>query len=233
MMLALTPSLLLTAKYCCMKRYAASFQTSASISDSAPTSAPTIISMPQFCLRVRDIKMQKLIGLAGFSGAGKNYTANLICHLRPEFQQIAFADPLKAAMSSVFGFSAEQLHSLERSTVDHYWGATPRELMQLVGTDLFRNQYRQDVWIKSIARRVQQYDHVVITDVRFRNEVDWIRQTGGEVWLVDDGEYHNCSLHPSETLPLSRELFDVILDNRIDEYNRLHYQLSELLNKQS
>lgn len=127
--------------------------------------------------------MQKLIGLAGFSGAGKNYTANLICHLRAEFQQVAFADPLKAAMSSIFGFSAEQLHSLERSQVDRYWDATPRELMQLVGTDLFRNQYRQDVWIKAVARRVQQYDHVVITDVRFRNELDWIRQTGGRVFF--------------------------------------------------
>jgi hypothetical protein len=47
----------------------------------------------------------------------------------------------------------------------------------------------QDIWIKLAMRRASEHEregrHVVITDVRFKNEAEAIRHAGGQVWLVE------------------------------------------------
>lgn len=71
---------------------------------------------------------------------------------------------------------------------------TPRKILQIIGTDLFRNQLHPQIWVnalmadyKEIDRRSWQdpddsnikYPNWIITDTRFVNEADAIKSKGG------------------------------------------------------
>ena len=75
---------------------------------------------------------------------------------------------------------------------------TSRELMQIVGTDIFRKYFDQNIWVNACLRQIkeEQIDLSIINDVRFHSEVDFIvKQKGIIIRLlrsVDKDE------HPSE-----------------------------------
>jgi hypothetical protein len=59
-------------------------------------------------------------------------------------------------------------------------------MMQRIGTDLFRKHFSDDVWIKSLKLKLQKIKtDVVITDCRFENEIDLIKELGGKVIMVE------------------------------------------------
>ena len=56
---------------------------------------------------------------------------------------------------------------------------TVREVLQFVGTELFRNQMVADVWLESIFRKPwKEDDIVIIADARFPNEVAVAKEKG-------------------------------------------------------
>jgi hypothetical protein len=60
-----------------------------------------------------------------------------------------------------------------------------------------------DLWIQVLANRIQMVaddsDCIVISDVRFENEAQWIRSKGGELWhIVRPGFDGGVREHPSE-----------------------------------
>ncbi len=78
---------------------------------------------------------------------------------------------------------------------------TPRFAMQTLGTQWGRHCY-DDVWIDLAMRRVEQAgdtDIVVISDVRFLNEAQAIRDAGGVIWSVYRPEIESSDSHRSET----------------------------------
>lgn len=59
---------------------------------------------------------------------------------------------------------------------------TVREVLQIVGTDIFREMFEYDIWANSPFRRDWNgYDVVIITDCRFPNEKQVTEQNGGTV----------------------------------------------------
>lgn len=125
-----------------------------------------------------------LIGLAGAAGAGKGSVANFL--VAKGFTEIAFADPIYAAISGMTGISIAKLkdRSLKERPIQGI-GKSPRELLQLFGTEFGRNMIRESVWIDIAMRRAAEVGcSVVITDVRFDNEADAIRISGGAIWKV-------------------------------------------------
>lgn len=57
----------------------------------------------------------------------------------------------------------------------------PRKLLQYIGTDLIRNQLGKDFWIEALKqqlKRIPSKEWVVVTDVRFPNEKQFIEQVG-------------------------------------------------------
>ena len=78
---------------------------------------------------------QLLIGLAGKARTGKDTVARyLAAHL--SLISYAFADPLKQALAGMFHLTAAQLEGAEKEQPLPWLGKAPRELMQLLGTDL-------------------------------------------------------------------------------------------------
>jgi hypothetical protein len=66
-------------------------------------------------------------------------------------------------------------------------------MMQIVGTDFFRHKLHKDFWICHFKRWYEDRrspQNVVVTDLRFQNEVDIIKALGGVVWRVtrQDGQ---------------------------------------------
>ena len=102
--------------------------------------------------------MTQFITIAGKKQVGKDTTASLI-KSRLEFSTdksvkiVHFADVLKDAVSIIFGIERELMETEEgkQSETEVRWPdrddmMTVRELLQFVGTDLFRTQLDPDIW---------------------------------------------------------------------------------------
>jgi hypothetical protein len=132
--------------------------------------------------------MQKplVIGLIGKSRAGKDTTADYLCSAHG-FTKIAVADPLKEAMRAIFAYSREQTDGALKEEIDANWGTSPREMMQFVGTSLFRDTLGAhypaigaDIWARALASRIASASaRVVVSDIRFPNEAKVIARANG------------------------------------------------------
>lgn len=130
-----------------------------------------------------------LIGICGLAGSGKDAVADTLVS---EFGYIRnkFADPLYEMVAAMTGYTVSQLQdrTLKEKPIGWLDSKTPRQLLQTLGTDWGREMVCSDVWIRSVAKRVERAAEdgrpSVITDLRFDNEADWIHSCGGEVWRV-------------------------------------------------
>lgn len=144
-----------------------------------------------------------IIGIVGFIGSGKDTVAKQF--VERGCVQDSFAAPLKDMCSSVFGWPRNMLEgdTVEsrdfRETPDLYWSNklgipnfTPRLALQLMGTEVMRNHFHQDIWLSSLEYRFRQLSNeapcVVVSDARFTNELDLIKNMGGKVIWVQRGE---------------------------------------------
>ena len=75
--------------------------------------------------------------------------------------------------------------------------------MQKFGTEACRNGIADNIWIAALEKRIQAYDDVVITDVRFPNEIAFVRSVGGVIVRVKRGADPTpeelAKMHISET----------------------------------
>ena len=142
-----------------------------------------------------------IVGLLGYIGSGKGTVSSVLVN-EYGFRQDSFASTLKDACSAIFGWERHMLEgdtkeSREwREQVDPWWeeklgrpGFSPRLALQLIGTDVIRNNFNEDIWFLSVLNRVRQdpNKHVVISDVRFPNEVKFIKDNGGFLIRIDRG----------------------------------------------
>ena len=180
----------------------------------------------------------KLIGLYGLARSGKNTVADFLAE--KNFHERSFAYQLKMVAKIIFGFSMNQVFGDKKDDVDQYWGFTPRWALQVLGTDCVRNHIGDDVWVKAFFRHLEttalsndaQY---VISDVRFLNEANAIREKGGKLWKIVRTDHSGLSGetggHASETdlvdLPFS--FCDVIIKAKTVELGDLMAQAFELL----
>ena len=93
---------------------------------------------------------------------------------------------------------------------------TAREIMQFIGTDIFRS-IDSDIWVKATIKKIlnEQPKVAIITDCRFPNEVEAIKNIGGKVFRLTRNKFN--SDHESECI-LDKDRydwknFDYILDN--------------------
>lgn len=157
-----------------------------------------------------------IIGICGLIGSGKGTVADILAD-EQGFTKVSFADSLKDAIATVFGWQRNLLEgdtaeSREwREQVDPWWAArldmpnlTPRWVLQYWGTDVCRNGFHTDIWLASLERKMSHGGNFVIPDTRFPNEVKMIQRLNGQVWRVvrgDDPEwfvnYRTNSVVPS------------------------------------
>ena len=142
-----------------------------------------------------------IIGVCGLIGSGKDTIADYLVNIH-EFRRESFANTLKDAVSSVFGWDRDMLegrtrHSREwREQIDAWWAdrldmpaLTPRWVLQYWGTEVVRRGFHDDTWIASLENRLRKsQDDIVISDCRFPNEIAAIKRAGGTVVRVRRGD---------------------------------------------
>jgi len=146
--------------------------------------------------------MRKIIGITGKARTGKDTAAEYLWR-QYGFTRLAFADPVKLAAQVIFGLSRQQTwDSDEKEKLVPYWDMTPRRMFQVLGTDLCRKEFGEDVWVKRLAMDMAALpgDDIVIPDVRFENEAEFIRLNGGRILHMtrDAAPRIDTGWHPSE-----------------------------------
>ena len=161
------------------------------------------------------------IGITGKMHTGKDTLADMIlssdiCDMNNTiYIQKSFAHPIKKIMTEIFGFTEESVYDQNaKEVVDSFWDITPRKLMQLIGTDMFREQFRDDVWIKLAEFEINNNHNVIFSDVRFDNEAEMIHKHEGiNVHIVRDEEnQENKFQHKSEG-GINPNLIDIVIYN--------------------
>lgn len=148
--------------------------------------------------------MKKIIGITGSAGSGKDTIGDILVRNLPNWEKVSFAGHLKDVTALLFGFDRKMLAGETpedrqiREQPDPYWSEkmgkdfTPRFALQFFGTNLLRNQLHQNIWVDCLEKKILESDkNIVITDVRFPNEIDMIKSIGGEVWRVERGTLPN------------------------------------------
>ena len=155
-----------------------------------------------------------IIGLVGYIGSGKGTVGDILVR-NHGYTKFAFADALKDAVATIFTWPRGLLEGDSnasrafRERVDVWWShklgyeVTPRLILQKFGTEACRNGIADNIWIAALEKRIHGYEDVVISDVRFPNEIDFVRSVGGIIVRVKRGEDPSTEelskMHISET----------------------------------
>lgn len=156
-----------------------------------------------------------IIGFVGLIGTGKDTAADYLVNSHG-FVRDSFASALKDAVSVVFGWDRQLLEGRTaksrawREQVDPWWSQrlqmpelTPRWVLQHWGTNLCREAFHNDIWIAALENRLRSNkNNIVITDVRFPNEIAAIRNIGGRIYWIQRGqlpEWYDCALLENST----------------------------------
>lgn len=128
------------------------------------------------------LKQTKIIGLTGAARSGKDTAAGFLVAARG-YERIAFADALRNMVMAGFGIEPEDMDGDAKEREIEWLGASPRFLLQTLGTEWGREHLGPDVWVKVAWRAMMESGakRVVFTDVRFNNEAQAIRNSGGVV----------------------------------------------------
>lgn len=176
-----------------------------------------------------------IIGTIGFAGSGKGTAADYLVE-KKGFTKLAFADAVKDATAAIFGWPRALLEgdtdeSREwREQKDEWWSEktelyiTPRNMLQLMGTEIGRDMIHPNVWIYALEKRIGMYQNVVIADVRFPNEMKFIQSLGGFIVRVkrdNDPDWYPTALRAN----LSKDQNEI--DKCTDIMNELKVHYSE------
>jgi hypothetical protein len=138
-----------------------------------------------------------IIGIAGKMGCGKDYICNnlvlpLLKKHGQSFLQVSFADQIKINVMTKHDVSFHDVYVSKN--------VNTRRLLQTEGTENGRNVLGDDIWIRYLdnwitVHKSRGIDHFVCTDVRFKNELDYIKRSGGIVIKIVSSDRNNLRLY--------------------------------------
>jgi hypothetical protein len=148
-----------------------------------------------------------IVGFTGRARSGKDTASDVL--MGCGYVKMSFANPIKAMLGSLLNYQGvdhqiimEMLHGdLKEVPTPALGGRSARYALQTLGTEWGRKLLNQDIWASATLNSAQQYDDVVIADVRFPNEVKAIKEAGGVVYrVVRPGLIGIGTVHESEAL---------------------------------
>ena len=166
--------------------------------------------------------MGKIIGFGGRIGSGKSELAK-ICQ-DAGFKKLYFALPLKQLVADLIHVKLEEINGLKNVEKDYEFYKTDylflaketgipfetvekemkpikfktvRQLLQFIGTDLIR-KYNTNWHVNRIRAMINKEENYVIDDIRFPNELNLVRELGGDCWFIIRPTIDNVSNHESE-----------------------------------
>ncbi len=190
-----------------------------------------------------------IIGITGNKRHGKDTCGKCIQSLlkSSNVKLHSFASPMKEVAGTMFGWDYDRMEN-HKENVDPYYGISPRQFLQVLGTDFaqfflteqfpqFKKITGRSLWVKRLLKHIDNKNINIITDVRFKHEVEAIRKqdTNNIIikvirpdWPVDYShisEMEVVTIEPDYTIlnngtlaDLKREVYDFLKQI----YNKLH-----------
>lgn len=184
----------------------------------------------------------EIIGLSGFARSGKDEAAKVLVE-EFGFTRVAFADKLRDflyALNPIVqqdhfltnGLDYDRKNIYVQEVIDAVgWdgyketthGTEIRRLLQRLGTEAGRQTLWDSIWIDAAFAGVPEDAKVVVSDARFFNEFDAIRERGGYIWRVDRDGVGPANDHASELEAIDYPYFSLYLKNNgtLEEYKEM------------
>lgn len=193
----------------------------------------------------------EIIALSGYARSGKDEAAKVLVE-EFGFQQVAFADKLREMLYqlnpivslkplvewyAVDGVAVSDGHGTLKAlyvkdVIDEYgwngykespYGTEIRRLLQRLGTEAGRQTLWDSIWIDAALTGLGDDAKVVVSDARFFNEFDAVRERGGRIWRIERPGVGPANDHPSETEAVSYPNFELTLNNdgTLDQWRTL------------
>ena len=142
-----------------------------------------------------------IIGLSGYARSGKDTVAKYLVE-NHRFTRVAFADPIRNLLWDMNPLLADGFHL--QGVVNAYgWEVAKtrfpevRRLLQELGVGA-RKHIDEELWVIKALRTMSGDGNYVVTDVRFQNEANQIKMTGGQIWRVERTGVEAVNSHISE-----------------------------------
>lgn len=195
-----------------------------------------------------------IISVSGKIGSGKDTVANIIQSLdfNTKWEVKKWAGKLKEVATLITGIPMEnwERQDFKQTNLGPEWGMTVRDLLQKLGTDAMRNGLHQNVWVNAlmsdylattITIGINEWDfwemdvmpNWIITDTRFPNEVEAVKQKDGLlIKVIRDSDNTVGTRHISETALDDYNDWDYVINNN-GSVLELREQIKEILRKES
>lgn len=140
----------------------------------------------------------KLLGITGPARSGKDTIGNYVVD-KYGFVRYAMAWPLKEMVKVGLGLDPNDYETNDQKEAVIPWlGCSVRHVWQTLGTDWGRVCINEDLWLILAERTIKKVigmgvPGVVITDLRFENELAMVRRMGGVVLHVKTKRKSNLS----------------------------------------
>ena len=193
-----------------------------------------------------------LIGIYGHARSGKDTVKDFIVNNFKNHYAMAFADPLKEAAAAAFGIPLDHFYDSEsKEEINESWQVSPRAIAQFLGTEMFRETVAKllpvidnNFWIQRAHMRLTNAfvpedegeftleDTVVISDVRFQNEYDYIINSGGIIiHLTRPGANGNIGIsnHASEQSINLHSIERTYTCDNIGTISELHRKIANIV----
>lgn len=136
-----------------------------------------------------------IIGISGLAGSGKDTIGKILVE-NFGYKRLSLATKVKDVVADLFDWDRQNLEGLTESSrkwreefIDPIHLLTPRKAMQKIGQGL-KEVVDPKLWSNIIKNQIikQELKNVVITDVRFIDEINMIRGLGGIIIRVQRGQ---------------------------------------------
>lgn len=166
----------------------------------------------------------QIYAFSGKIGSGKNFVSeNIFLPLMPSQPTLvmALADHFKVDACSKDGIPYEKVFINKDEQT--------RKILQLRGTEEGRNKYGHDIWVRTLDTWMKVYEdrgikRIIITDVRFKNEVDWVKNKGGKVFrIISPQRTHNRMMQEATTPEQYNSIKNHLSETDLDDYMNFDY----------
>ena len=168
------------------------------------------------------LRNPKIYVISGKSSSGKDTVANLIKNKYQNGIIISYASYLKEYAKQILNWDGKE-------------ESKPRDFLQQIGVELIKTKIDPDMLVKRIIEDIKVYsyfyDVIIISDARFKNEIEDIKTNFDDVFVIHvEGDKTKLTklqqAHATETSLDNYDNYDYIIKN---DYNYEH--LDEKISK--
>lgn len=181
--------------------------------------------------------MKTIVGLSGFARSGKDEAAAVLVD-EFGFTRVAFADKLREMLYQLNPyinptkenyFTSHKVPVLLQEVIEEFgwdgyketqYGTEVRRLLQRLGTEAGRKTLWDTIWIDAAFKGVDS-NRIVVTDARFYNEFDAVRDRGGVIWRIERKGVGPANGHASEMEAIDYPHFALTIpnDHGLEDYH--------------